>query len=288
MSNKSVLGKGLGALISDYKTTQDDSASVRSLPIYSIEPNPYQPRQCFTDVELEELKDSIRSYGIIQPIIVRSKGTGKYEIIAGERRWRAARDLNLNSIPVIVEDIDDRRMFEIALIENLQRQALNPIEEAMAYKRMLSEHGCTQEEISKKIGKSRSHIANFLRLLTLSDKVQTAVSINEITMGHAKLLIGRDDADKLLDTIVSKKLSVRALENMLKSQAKPRKRKQTSHDHPVEPSTEFKELESMLEDLTGLEVSITHDGKAGNINFHFSSLSEIEQLFSKLNGDSMI
>jgi len=217
--SKRALGKGLGALISEAKTSSDEKEGVLELGINEIEPNSNQPRKSFDEKALIQLSESIKEHGIIQPIIVKKEGD-IYRIVAGERRWRAARLLGLKKIPAIVRDFSNKQVMEIALIENIQREDLNPIEEAEAYERLIVEHNMTQEQISNSIGKSRPAIANSLRLLTLSDNIKKFLISGQITSGHARALLSLEDKKKqesICNEIIEKNLSVRETEKLVKS-----------------------------------------------------------------------
>ncbi len=238
---KKRLGKGLGALISEKKEDKFEKDIVEIF-IENIEPNPFQPRENFNKKSLQELGQSIKDKGVIQPITVRQIEPEKFQLVAGERRWRASSMVGLNKIPAIINDFSDIQMMEIALIENLQREDLNPIEEAQAYQRMLAEFDMTQEDVAKKVGKSRSSIANFVRLLNLPPSVQVYVSRETLTMGHARALLSLDDSELQLKTakyIINKGLSVRETEKHVsrmknKEESKESKEKDTLPERWVE------------------------------------------------------
>ncbi len=225
---RSGLGRGLNALMGDIAREEPTngvegvSPGVRTLPVGSLTPHPSQPRRHFSETALEELAESIAARGLIQPIVVRPHGKG-YQIVAGERRWRAAQRARLHEVPVIVREFDDAETLEVALVENIQRQDLNAIEEAEAYHRLIGDYGHTQEALGKLVHKSRSHIANLLRLLDLPKGVQERVIEGGITMGHARALIGAPDVEQLAEQVVSRGLSVRDTERLARA-AKPEPR----------------------------------------------------------------
>src|ERR1044071_5803904 len=213
---RSRLGRGLASLIGDIggesQATDRGSRNQRKVPIEFVRANPRNPRKLFSDAELSELTDSIRERGIIQPIIVRSRGADSFEIIAGERRWRAAQRAGLHELPIVVLDVSDAEALELAIIENVQRSDLNPLEEATGYQSLGKEYNHTQEEIAKIVGKSRSHIANTLRLLHLPEKVKVYINSGKLTAGHARMLVGQSNAEELADQIVNQGLNVREVE----------------------------------------------------------------------------
>ena len=272
--NKRGLGKGLGALI----PTEDENSfeagkAVIDIKVTDIEPNENQPRRSFNDEALLELSVSIKEHGIVQPIIVRK--TGKtYQIVAGERRWRASRLAGLKTIPAIVKEYTNIEVMEVALIENLQRQDLNPIEEAFAYKSLVEEYKMTQEEISKRIGKSRPAIANSLRLLNLHDEIKEMVIAGKISAGHARALLSIDDTKLQLEAakkIIEKDLNVREIENVVKN-AKDKK----TVSHPK--SIEVIEIEERLKTFFGTKVNIIHKKSKGKIEIEYYSNEELERL----------
>jgi len=269
---KKGLGRGLGALLED---TETDKNSVTEIDINKIEPSSVQPRKYFNDDKLREMSESIKQHGIVQPLIVR-KENDTYKIVAGERRWRAARIAGLKKVPVIMKELSDREVMEIALIENLQREDLNPIEEAEAYDRLINEFDMTQEEISKTVGKSRSAVANCLRLLTLHDKLKKYVINGELTSGHARALLSVQDTDMQLtiaDEIIRKQLNVRETENIVKKlQAKKSEKKIKTTSH------EFQELENRFMEILGTKVSIISNKKKGKIQIEYYSLEELDRI----------
>ncbi len=276
---KKGLGKGLRALIGEpeefarYETTE-----WRRLDLDEIEPNPLQPRQDFDEHRLEELAQSLRANGLLQPIIVRRAGS-KYQIIAGERRWRAAMRADMHSIPAIIKDADDADMLKMALIENIQRQDLNPIEEAAAYRALIEEHGLTQEMLGERLGKDRSTIANTMRLLGLPAEVQAEVSRGTLSMGHARALLSLPDASSqsaLCTKIIKEGLSVRQVERMVKASAKTKRRA------PKVPDPDIRRLEEDLQRALGTRVRIHGTGKRGKIEIEFYSADALEGILAKL------
>jgi ParB family transcriptional regulator, chromosome partitioning protein len=273
------LGRGLSALLGDATprsetpdTTGATGSSVRMLPVSSLAPHPGQPRRHFDEAALEELAQSIAQRGIIQPIVARPHGKD-YQIVAGERRWRAAQRARLHEVPVIVRDLDDAETLEIALVENIQRQDLNAIEEADTYSKLIQEFGHTQEALGKLVGKSRSHVANLMRLLDLPLPVQKHVIDGTLSMGHARALINATDPEALAERVVEKGLSVRDTEKL----ARGGQSVATTNDrNPVPPppaaNADIAALERQLGDVLGLNVRIAHGEKGGMISLHYSTL----------------
>ena len=250
-----------------------------NLPVSSIEPNRNQPRKNFDKTELEELADSIKRYGVIQPLVVQKKND-YYEIIAGERRWRAAKLAKIKEVPVVIKEYEPQEASEIALIENLQRSDLNPIEEAKAYKNLVKEYDLRQEDVATRLSKSRSAITNSLRLLNLSDNVQAMIEAGELQMGHARALLGLENEDlqeKTAKTVVDKGLSVRDTEKLVKSILHPKQKKLPI---PTQNTAEMKRLEDKMKEIFGTKVSINHkaNGK-GKIEIDYYSTEEFERLF---------
>ena len=268
---KKGLGRGLSSLIGD----TDIKVPNNKIPISSIVPNKFQPRKIFEKDSLYELSNSIKERGIIQPLVVRkSKNeSNKYELIAGERRWQAAQTAGLNEVPVIILDADNLKSLELAIVENVQRKDLNPIEEANGYKSLIDEFSYDQEKVSKFIGKSRSHVANYLRLLTLPEEVIKLISENKISHGHAKVLVGLDNSQVIAKKIVSKKLSVRQTESLIRSIKNVRKNKTYTKDPNI--ST----LEKMLVEKTGLNVFIKNKkNNSGQLIFDYKDLDQLNRL----------
>lgn len=272
MNNKRGLGRGLQALIPEID--EESPKGVENIKISDIEPNQFQPRKHFDDESLKELSDSIKEHGIIQPIIVRKNDFG-YQIVAGERRWRAAKLAGLKEVPAIVKDFDDQKVMEIALIENLQREDLNPIDEAKAYKSLMEQFNLTQEEISKRVGKSRSSIANSIRLLNLDDEVQNMLMEGKITTGHAKVILALQDAEKqnmIAKKIVDKNLNVRETENLIKEVTSSKKKKRKESDAYI------KEIEDNFCRFFGTKVKIIHGKNRGKILIEYYGEEDLSRL----------
>src|SRR5699024_1146672 len=270
---------GLNALIGDIDEQREE---IELISIEEIRTNPYQPRKTFDADALEELKTSIETYGIIQPIIVRKSIKG-YEIVAGERRYRAAKLANLTEVPAIVKDFDDAKMMEIALLENLQREDLTVIEEALAYKSLIEELKLTQDELSNKIGKSRSHISNTMRLLSLPEDVIAYVNSGQLSMGHARAILGlkkKDQLTSLVKRIIRDQLNVRQVEQLvqrLNEEKKPKKRQQTKKKDVF-----ILRQEEILREHLGTNVKIEKNKQKGKIEIEFYSNEELEQLIDIL------
>ncbi|MBN8544075.1 MAG: ParB/RepB/Spo0J family partition protein [Alphaproteobacteria bacterium] len=292
---KKGLGKGLSALMSEeYSTAQANDNAVATLPLDKLVAGKYQPRREFDVEALAELTVSIEKNGIMQPILVRSIAGGKYEIIAGERRFRAAKHAKLKSVPVLIrDDVNDQQALELALVENIQRQDLNPLEEATGYQRLMDEFKYTQDKLSSIVGKSRSHVANLLRLLSLPEGVKKYVETGDLTMGHARALIGVEGAEKIARDIVSKQLSVRETENLVRGDApvqtkeshRPASNPKSASPRSADKSDDILQLERMLSDNLGLGVSInTRSGKAGEVTISYNSLTELDEVLRRLGG----
>lgn len=281
------LGRGLNALLGDIAreepvgTSEKMSPGLRMLPVGSLSPHPGQPRRHFEENALDELATSIAARGLIQPIVVRPHGKG-YQIVAGERRWRAAQRARLHEVPVIVREFDDAETLEVALVENIQRQDLNAIEEAEAYHRLIDDYGHTQDALGKLVHKSRSHIANLLRLLDLPQPVQQRVVGGELTMGHARALIGAPDVETLADQVVAKGLSVRETERLARA-AKPEQRARSGGDGGRD--ADLAALESQLGDLLGLTVRISHGAKGGALTLNYATLDQLDMVCQRLTGE---
>lgn len=273
---KNGLGKGLGALIRENE--QDIAAAVTELKITELEANQNQPRRFFDDNALQELSDSIKEHGVVQPIIVR-KLDDNYQIVAGERRWRAARLAGLKTVPVVVKDYSNVQVMEIALIENLQRQDLNSIEEALAYKSLIEEHDMTQENISGRIGKSRSAIANTLRLLNLPEAIRNMVIHGKISAGHARALLAVEDKMKQMEIaqkIIDQQLNVRDIEKLVMQKDKTKEKKEDKKD------VEIIELEEQLKRTFATKVSIVHKKDKGKIEIEYYSNEDLERILELL------
>ena len=283
------LGRGLSALFGG-----DDNeapagaqgaapvAATRTAPIEFLHPSSMQPRTSFDEEKLDQLAQSIMEQGVLQPILVREHRAkpGEWEIVAGERRWRAAQKAQLHEVPIVVRDLSDRDTLEIALIENVQRQDLNPIEEARAYRRLMQEFAYTQETLSDHIGKSRSHIANLLRLLELPESVRAMLSDGRLTVGHARPIINLPNVVELAEAIVAKGLSVRDAERLAQ-------KKKTKYGRVAKPAREkdadTRALERDLTAKLGLKTEIQFDGKGGALVIHYQSLEQLDDIIAKLN-----
>jgi ParB family chromosome partitioning protein len=278
------LGKGLEALIPGGPASSEESRDYRLCDVDLIRPNRYQPRRHFAEADMAELAASIRAQGVIQPLLVRRDGIG-YELVAGERRLRAAKMAGLSSVPVVVKDINQSEMLEMSIVENIQRADFNPIEEANAYHQLMTEFGLTQDQAAERVGKSRSAVANFLRLRQLDDTIQTSIIEGEISMGHARALLGLEDPPARLSawrTIVAKNLSVRETERMI------RKRKPGPSKPARQPTTEVaRHLAYLAEDLSryyGTKVTIQRQKKSGTVAIEFYSDEDLDRLLSLLKG----
>ena len=267
--NKKGLGRGLSSLIGDSKTVSKNN----KISISDLIRNRYQPRKIFDEASLEELTNSIKSRGIIQPIIVRPSSANKYEIIAGERRWLAAQRAGLHQVPVVVVEADDKKALEFGIVENVQRHDLNSIEEAEGYKRLIDEFNYDQEQVAKFIGKSRSHITNSLRLLTLSNFITDLIKTNKITPGHAKILVGLENSDQIVKKIIKKNLSVRQTENLVRLYKSPAKSIKISKDPNI------KKIETDLTEKVGLKTQINNKkNNKGSITFEYRDSDQLNRL----------
>jgi len=280
MTKRKALGKGLSALIPEANIMFDGDANYFQCPIEQIEPNPYQPRQEFGNQEMEELVSSVREKGIITPLLVRKAEKG-YHLIAGERRWRAAQKAGLERVPVVVRESTPIESLELALIENIHRKDLNPIEEALAYRRWIDDVSTTQEALAKKLGRERSTITNMLRLLKLPKSIQKDLINERLSMGHARLLAGLKSSEEqksIRDLVIKKALSVRKLEELLKKMRKP----QDSKKRNVENDHYFQSLANNLKRSLGTKVEIKKQGRKGSINIYFYSDEELDRLLEIL------
>ncbi len=265
---KKGLGRGLSSLIGESNTTPKSN----KISISSIVRNKFQPRKNFNKEQLEELTNSIKERGIIQPIVVR-KASDKYEIIAGERRWQAAQNAGLHEVPIVEVKADDLKSLEFAIIENVQRDDLNPIEEASGYKRLIDDFEYDQDKVAKFIGKSRAHIANCLRLLTLPAEVLNLIDKKKLSQGHAKVLVGLDNAYQIAKKIVDKKLSVRQAESLVRIYKSPKQFKAITND------TNIKALEKSLQEKTGLQAKIHHrKNNKGTLSFDYNNTDQLDRL----------
>lgn len=273
------LGKGINALFPEIK--EQDSDTIEEVELKKCRPNPYQPRKVFEADAIEELKDSILQHGILQPLIVRKSIRG-YEIVVGERRFRAAKEANLETIPVIIRELTDDQMMELALLENIQREDLSPIEEATAYNRLINELGTTQEQLAKRLGKSRSHIANLVRLLSLPDNVISQINHGALTMGQGRALLGLKDKNKMpavVKKIIQEKLNVRQVEALINelNHSQPKKKKKK-----VTKDIFITEKENHLKEFFGTNVTINKGKKKGKIEIEFFSEDDLNRILEKM------
>lgn len=281
MASQKGLGKGLGALLGDFTEESLEKSAYQLLPIYKVEPNPDQPRQDFDEEELQALADSITVHGIIQPLTVREMPNGYYQIIAGERRWRAARMANLSDVPAVIIEADDKKAMELALIENLQRQDLNPLEEALGYQTLMNEYGLTQEEAAGRVGKSRPAVANALRLLGLCPEVQERVRKGELSAGHARAILQLKSEKKQQEAaqkIVALGLSVRQAELLCKNMSKepvPQKKEVFAVDYVAE-------CEKSLSKHLGRGVKIVNGKRKGRFELEFYGQEDLQNLLDAL------
>ncbi|MBX7494612.1 ParB/RepB/Spo0J family partition protein [Qipengyuania sp. 6B39] len=308
IDRKKKLGKGLGALLGETRreeplvrreitgevaadapasTAATPATGLASIPVAKIEPLPGQPRTHFAEDALDELASSIAARGVIQPILVRPVGNGRYQLVAGERRWRAAQRARLHEIPAIVRELDQREVMALALIENLQREDLNPLEEAKAYQKLADDEGMTQAEIAKLVDKSRSHVANFQRLLALPDDVLAFLAEGSLSMGHARALIGNDDASGLARRAVAEKLSVREVEKLTRSPSKVREgsaRKAVSTGNAND--ADIAAVQGHLEEFLGMQVRIKTEASpnTGTVTIRYRTLDQLDLLCQRLTG----
>ena len=277
MASKGGLGIGLGALFEDNKTESDSGQMLR---VSEIEPNRGQPRKNFDDESISALADSIKEHGILQPILVRPYGSG-YQIVAGERRWRAARMLGMSEVPVQIKELSDLEAMQLALIENLQRENLNPVEEAKGYSELVESYGMTQEEVAKTVGRSRSSVANAMRLLALPEEIQKMLENGDISTGHGKALLAFDDEEKMLDAArkaADGKLNVRSLEKMAsEDDTKKPSKKDNSHIDSY-----FKEMEIGLHNALGRKVKVEYGKNKGALILEFYDKEDLSALAEKL------
>lgn len=285
------LGKGLDALFQSYDSFESDdlgtedslNESVLEISIYDIDPNPDQPRRNFDQESIQDLSKSIKEHGVVQPIIVKPSQNNRYTIVAGERRWRAARAAGLDKIPVIIRDFNDKEMLEIALIENLQREDLNPIEEAEGINSLIESYGLTQEQVAQRIGKSRPSIANSLRLLKLPKHVKNLLEEGKISTGHARALLALNSHTKMIelaDLIVDKSLSVRETENIVKKIKEEKQNKNKSKT--LEKPSFILEIENRMEEYFGTRVTIQQGKKKGVIEIEYYSNDDLERIIKMI------
>jgi ParB family chromosome partitioning protein len=289
------LGRGLSALLGEVEREQpiapnrDRSEGVRLVAVADIRPHPQQPRRTFNDDALNELAESIGKRGVLQPIVVRRLDEGGYQIVAGERRWRAAQRAQLHDVPVIIRDFSDTETLEIAIVENIQREDLNAIEEAEAYRRLIEEYGHSQEAVGRLVHKSRSHVANLLRLLDLPTSVRRDVADGTLSMGHARALITAAEPEQLAAQVVKRGLSVRETEKLARAaKGDPaRTRPKTRSQDKAAPSenADIAALERQLGDVLGLAVRIAHGEEGGSVTISYSTLDQLDMLCQRMSGE---
>lgn len=310
IDRKKKLGRGLGALLGETRreeplvrretsSEETDGAAAQqvpvtaitsglaSIPVARIEPLPGQPRTYFNEEALDELASSIAARGVIQPIIVRPLDGGRYQLVAGERRWRAAQRARLHEIPALVRELEQREVMALALIENLQREDLNPLEEARAYQKLADDEGMTQAEIAKLVDKSRSHVANFQRLLALPDDVLAFLAEGALSMGHARALIGREDASALAQRAVSEKLSVREIEKLSRAPSKSSTtRQRPSASHGASEDADIAAVQGHLEEFLGMQVRIKTEvtPNTGTVTIRYRTLDQLDLICQRLTG----
>jgi len=284
------LGRGLAALIGEMdQPAAATSGAVRSadgrVPIAFVAPNPRNPRRNFSDAELADLAQSIREHGVVQPVVVRpSRATsGHYEIIAGERRWRAAQRAGLAELPVIIREVDDRVALELAIVENVQRSDLNPVEEASGYQKLIDEHNYTQLDLANVIGKSRSHVANTLRLLRLPNVIQDMLVDGTLSAGHARTLVTSADPAALAKRIVEEGLSVRQAEALAQMPAGEQEKPVASHKDEAKDADTLA-LEKLLSDSMGMRVMVNHKNRGGELRIQYRSLEQLDEICRRIKG----
>ncbi len=280
-TTKKGLGRGLSSLMGDTETVQTKNTNIgqeTKIPIANLKPSPSQPRRLFNKNSINELADSIKAKGLVQPLVVRPSpsDTNSYEIIAGERRWRAAQIAQLHEVPVVIRNFNDTEALEIAIIENVQRSDLSPIEEAAGYKRLIENHGHTQENLSGIVGKSRSHIANIIRLLSLPQSIQDMITEGKISSGHARAIMNSAFPEQLAEKIINENLSVRDAENLAKEKKGIIKKLRLKDPDTID-------LENKISEKLGLTININHKGKkGGSIKIDYKTLDQLEMITQKL------
>ncbi|MEI9429057.1 ParB/RepB/Spo0J family partition protein [Mesorhizobium sp. Cs1299R1N3] len=285
------LGRGLAALIGEIDRPaapeKPGMSADGKVPIEFLSPNPRNPRRHFGDAELTDLAQSIREHGVVQPVVARPSPTqaGRYELIAGERRWRAAQRAGLTEIPVIIREVNDRTALELAIIENVQRADLNPVEEAQGYQQLIDDHGYTQADLGQVIGKSRSHVANTLRLLKLPDVIRDMLVDGALSAGHARTLVTAEDPAGLAKRIVEEGLSVRQAEALAQMPAGTSSNGTKSAAPAIEKDADTLALEKLLTDTTGMIVTVDHKGKGGVLRVAYRSLEQLDELCRRLKQD---
>ena len=278
-----ILNTGLDALLGD--VAAPNKQSIKEIDLAQIKPNRFQPRQSFNEQKITELSQSIAKHGILSPILVRETGAGGFELIAGERRLRAAKQAGLQTAPCMVDSAEDQLSLELALIENLQREDLTPIEEAEGYKRLMDQFARTQGDLAREIGKSRSHVANTIRLLSLPDSVRESVQDGRLSAGHARALLGADDPAAAAIAVIKKALNVRQTETMIRRERDPSGAVEGRGRPPApekDPNTAA--LERDLGNLLGLKVEIEDRGEVGTLKFHYASLDQLDDILQRITG----
>ena len=290
-AGRSRLGRGLAALIGDVgaESSVERPRGQRRLPTASLRPNARNPRRAFSDTELDELAASLRERGIIQPIVVRPlRGVSDtYEIIAGERRWRAAQRANLHEVPVVIIEATDAEALQLAIVENVQRTDLNPLEEAEGYRSLIRDFSHSQDDVARMVGKSRSHVANTLRLQTLPDRVREHILSGRLSAGHARALVGHHDAERLADEIVARGLNVREVEEIVRQIGKKSGKQQTNSKKTQARAAKKADtlaLERRLADELGLAVAIDHGERGGTLSIRYRSLDQLDDVVRRLEG----
>jgi ParB family transcriptional regulator, chromosome partitioning protein len=280
------LGRGLAALIGDDTSEEaviQDIRSLRHVPVELLHANPNNPRKHFAEEDLESLAKSLRDKGLLQPLVVRPRPDGEFEIVAGERRWRASQRAGIHELPVLIRELDDRETLEIALIENIQRSDLNPLEEARAYRQLLEQYAYTQQQLADAIGKSRSHIANTMRLMSLPDSIQRQIEDGSLTAGHARSLVATEQPEELAHKIIQLKLTVREAEDLVRGQ--PAKAGKTAKP---EKDADTRALEKNLAEALGLSVAVNHKGVSGGaVHINYKSLDQLDEIVRRLTGASL-
>ncbi len=289
--SRSRLGRGLATLIGDAggqpaTAERERSRNQRRVPIEFLKPNPKNPRQNFSADELEELTASIRERGVIQPVVVRAvkSANDSFEIIAGERRWRAAQRAGLHDIPIVTLEVSDSEALELAIIENVQRADLNPLEEAGGYHSLADEYSRSHDDIAKIVGKSRSHVTNTLRLLKLSEPIKAYIRAGKLSAGHARMLVGQPNAEELAEAIIDRGLNVRQIEALARKSGKEQA-KELKPKRRTGKSADTVALEKRLSDALGLQVSVDHRGKWGILQIHYRDLDQLDGVLRKLERD---
>lgn len=276
------LGRGLAALIGDDTSEEavvQDARSLRHVPVELLHPNPNNPRKHFAEEDLESLAKSLKDKGLLQPLVVRPRADGSFEIVAGERRWRASQMAGIHELPVLIRELDDRETLEIALIENIQRSDLNALEEARAYRQLMDQYNYTQQQLADSIGKSRSHIANTMRLLSLPEAIQHQIENGKLTAGHARSLVATEYPAEMADQIIKLGLTVREAEELArKNSVAP-----DTKSHSSEKDADTRALEKTLTETLGLSTSIKHKGNGGgSVLISYKSLDQLDEVIRKL------